>query len=124
LIIKEVEMKKVFVLVFCAISLLVITGCSPNSRVEIDIPDETTIELNTPGVNPLVNEPGENDRVSGAGQGLWHGLIAPVTLIMSFFNEEVQMYEVHNNGKEYNLGYLLGVAVVFLLLGFTGRRWR
>jgi hypothetical protein len=32
------------------------------------------------------------------------------------------MYEVHNNGKEYNLGYLLGVAIVFLLLGVLGRR--
>ena len=59
---------------------------------------------------------------AGVLQGLWHGLIAPVTLIMSFFNENVQMYEVHNDGKEYNLGFLLGVALVFLILGFSGRR--
>jgi len=47
-----------------------------------------------------------------------------VTLIMSFFNDAVQMYEVHNNGREYNLGFLLGVALVFLILGFSGSRWR
>jgi hypothetical protein len=46
------------------------------------------------------------------------------TLIISFFNEDVQMYEVHNNGREYNLGYLLGIALVFLLLGVTGGRRR
>jgi hypothetical protein len=25
----------------------------------------------------------------------------------------VEMYEVHNNGTGYNLGYLLGVIVIF-----------
>jgi LPXTG-motif cell wall-anchored protein len=30
---------------------------------------------------------------------------------------------VYNNGSQYNLGFLIGVALVFLLLGiFAGRR--
>ena len=117
----EAEMKKTLILVACAISLIAVTGCAPGASIEVESP-EGRIDLRTPGVNPLVNEPAENGRVADIGQGLWHGIIAPVTLIMSFFNENVQMYEVHNNGKEYNLGYLLGVAIVFLLLGVLGRR--
>ena len=114
-------MKKLFVLVLSMILLVTMAGCGPDTNIEVNTPD-ASIQLNTPGVNPLANEPAENGRVAGVLQGLWHGLIAPVTLIMSFFNENVQMYEVHNDGKEYNLGFLLGVAIVFLILGFSGRR--
>lgn len=114
-------MKKILVLITCAMLFVVATGCAPGASVEVESP-EGTLDLTTPGVNPLANEPGPNGRVAGIGQGLWHGIIAPATLIMSFFNENIQMYEVHNNGKEYNLGYLLGVAIVFLLLGVLGRR--
>ena len=114
-------MKKLLVLVSSMILLVTLAGCGPDTNIEVNTPD-SSIQLNTPGVNPLANEPAENGRVAGVVQGLWHGIIAPVTLIMSFFNENVQMYEVHNDGKEYNLGYLLGVAIVFLILGFSGRR--
>ena len=114
-------MKKPFVLVLSIILLITMAGCGPDTNIEVNTPD-ASIQLNTPGVNPLANQAAENGRVAGVLQGLWHGIIAPVTLIMSFFNENVQMYEVHNDGKEYNLGFLLGVAIVFLLLGFSGRR--
>lgn len=114
-------MKKLLVSV--AILLVIVTGCAPGTDIEVNVPD-TTIQLTTPGANPLLNEPDENGRLAGLGQGLWHGLIAPVTLVSSFFNENTQMYEVHNNGNEYNLGFLLGVALVFLLLGLLGGRWR
>jgi hypothetical protein len=117
-------MKKLLISVLPVILLIAITtGCAPGSSVEVTTP-ETNIQLTTPGTNPSVNEPAENGRVAGVVEGLWHGIIAPVTLIMSFFNDAVQMYEVHNNGREYNLGFLLGVALVFLILGFSGRRWR
>ena len=114
-------MKRLLILVVSMILLGVMAGCGPDTNIEVNTPD-SSIQLNTPGVNPLANKPAENGRVAGVVQGLWHGIIAPVTLIMSFFNENVQMYEVHNDGKEYNLGYLLGVAIVFLILGFSGRR--
>ncbi len=115
-------MKKVIFSVSCILALFALTGCGPGSSIEVDTPDR--VVLYTPGVNPLVNEPADNGRVAEIGQGLWHGIIAPVTLIISFFNANVQMYEVHNDGRGYNLGYLIGVAIVFLLLGVTGRRWR
>jgi len=114
-------MKKLLVSV--TILLVLVTGCAPGTDIEVNVPD-TTIQLTTPGANPLLNDPDENGRLAGAGQGLWHGLIAPVTLVSSFFNENSQMYEVHNNGNEYNLGFLVGIALVFLLLGLIGGRWR
>ncbi len=27
------------------------------------------------------------------------------------------MYEVHNDGNQYNLGFLIGVAIIFIILG-------
>ena len=114
-------MKKL--LVSLAILLVLMTGCAPGTDIEVTVPD-TTIQLTTPGANPLLNEPDENGRLAGLGQGLWHGLIAPVTLVGSFFNENTLMYEVHNNGNQYNLGFLVGVALVFLILGLIGGRWR
>jgi hypothetical protein len=64
--------------------------------------------------------PGAND-VAGAGGGdlagfwlgLWHRIIAPVTFIISLFNDHVNLYEVHNNGNWYNFGFVLGLSVVF-----------
>lgn len=100
-----------------------LVACAPGTDIEVNTP-ETSIELTTPGQNPQQNQADEDGRVSGALQGLWHGLIAPVTVIGAFFNPAMQMYEVHNNGREYNLGFLIGVALVFLILGLFGGRRR
>ncbi len=50
--------------------------------------------------------------IAGFWRGLWHGLIAPVAFIVSLFTREVQIYEVHNNGNWYNLGYILGLMII------------
>jgi hypothetical protein len=64
--------------------------------------------------------PGANDVAAGVGQepagfwlGLWHGIITPVTFPISLFNDNVNIYEVHNNGNWYNFGFVLGLSVVF-----------
>ena len=103
--------------------LILLTACGPGEDLEVTTPD-TTIRLTTPGANPQLSQPDEAGRVAGLISGLWHGLIAPVMLVGSFFNPAMQIYEVHNNGTEYNLGYLIGVAFVFLLLGVLGGRRR
>lgn len=114
-------MKKLVISV--TLVLLLVAACAPGTDIEIDTP-QTTIELTTPGPNPQQNEADSSGRLAGALQGLWHGLISPVTVVGSFFNPTMQMYEVHNNGREYNLGFLVGVALVFLLLGVLGGRRR
>jgi hypothetical protein len=65
------------------------------------------------GPNPAVNTPNEVGRVAGFWLGLWHGSIAPVTFIISLFSDRVHVFEVHNNGKWYLLGFLLGVMSVW-----------
>jgi len=72
----------------------------------------------TPGPNPLATSPDEGGTVTGFWWGLWHGLIAPISFIISLFNRNVTIYEVHNSGTLYNLGYLLGLSCV---LGGSGR---
>jgi len=116
-------MKKILVFVVIAVLLVTLAACAPGSKVTLDKPD-TDMQFSPPGTNPELDKPTEAGFVAGLGTGLWHGLISPVTLIVSFFNPAIQMYEVHNTGSLYNLGFLLGVAVVFLILGFSGGRRR
>jgi hypothetical protein len=40
--------------------------------------------------------------------GLWHGLIIIVTFVVSWFTNDVRIYEANNVGFGYNLGFILG----------------
>lgn len=125
--------QKVFIFVFMAVMLVMVAGCGPDNGaqngnpspdVQIDVP-AISIDISWPGPNPLVNQANARNRVVGILSGVWHGAISPVTLVVSFINSDVQMYEVHNDGGPYNLGFLIGVAIVFLVLGaFAGSRHR
>ena len=66
----------------------------------------------TAGPNDLMNTAGSQGEIAGYWQGLWHGLIVIVTFIISFFNDNVTIYEVHNNGGWYNFGFLLGLVII------------
>jgi hypothetical protein len=116
---------------------MLLASCAPGTGIQINTPSSNTaagtpapseqievpgfsIKINAPGPNSLVNTPGTRGTVAGTLIGIWHGIISPITLIMSFINPNVQMYEVHNDGSQYNLGFLVGVALVFLILGIIG----
>ena len=121
-------MKKVLVFVLFAILVVALTGCTvgkdgkPSKDVNLNDKSNSEIQFTTPGTNPELDKPAEDGKVAGLGTGLWHGFISVVTLIISFFNPDVQMYEVHNNGSMYNLGFLLGAIILFAILGFAGSR--
>jgi hypothetical protein len=133
--------KKLLMFVLLAGMLVLAAGCTPNQVAQIYTPVPTQSgapapngQIDVPGVsiqtfapspNPLVGTTDGHGRVAGILLGIWHGVISPITLIISFLNPNVQMYEVHNNGGQYNLGFLIGVALVFILLGvFAGSRRR
>jgi hypothetical protein len=116
-------MKTLPLFVLSAILLVLMVACAPGSSIQVTTPD-TSMQLSAPGPNPLMNQPDASGRVARAVAGLWHGIIAPATLIVSFFNSDVQMYEVHNAGSEYNLGFLFGVALDFAILGLLLRMRR
>ena len=109
------------ILLLFAVLPVVLTACAPNSTVRID-ELRTEIQFTLPGANPAIDTPAENGKVAGFGTGLWHGLVALITLFVSFFNPAVQMYEVHNNGAWYNFGFLLGAVFLSGLFGFLGGR--
>ncbi len=60
-----------------------------------------------------VNDVAPGTGPAGFGLGLWHGLITPVTFLISLFDERVSIYEVRNNGNWYDVGFVLGIAVAF-----------
>jgi hypothetical protein len=117
------DLKKLLILGFIVILPATMVACAPGSSVQVTTPS-TTMQLSAPGPNPLINQPDVIGRVARAGAGLWHGLIAPATLVVSFFNSDVRMYEVHNAGSEYDLGFLLGLAIVISVLGLFVRMRR
>ena len=82
-----------------AVCLMVLTGCAA-------------------GPNPAVDTANEEGSIAGFWLGLWHGMIAVITWIISLFSSNVHFYEVHNNGGWYNFGFLLGIGA--LLGGGTG----
>ena len=45
--------------------------------------------------------------------GLLHGIIAPVSFIISLFKEDVAIYAVNNNGGWYDFGFVLGAGILF-----------
>ena len=64
------------------------------------------------GPNPEVGAAGRDGVVAGFWLGLWHGIIAPVTFVISLFTDQVAMYEVHNSGNLYDVGFFLGFGVL------------
>ena len=48
---------------------------------------------------------------AGFWAGLWHGLIMIITFIIGLFRENVRMYEPHNVGALYDLGFILGALI-------------
>jgi hypothetical protein len=87
-------MKKALVLVGATLAVVALVGCAPSP-------------------NQLVNTPDEAGEVAGFWAGLWHGIIAPITFIVSLFSDNVDIYEVHNNGNWYNFGFLIGIVIIF-----------
>ncbi|MCK4691455.1 MAG: hypothetical protein KAT20_06590, partial [Desulfuromonadales bacterium] len=45
--------------------------------------------------------------------GLWHGMIAFISLVIHIFKENVVVYEINNTGGWYDFGFLLGVIFIW-----------
>jgi hypothetical protein len=87
-------MKRWTVVVLLIVALLVLTACAP-------------------GANPGLDVPAQGGDVAGFWLGLWHGIIAPITFVISLFTDDVNLYEVHNNGNWYDFGFVLGAGILF-----------
>ena len=65
-----------------------------------------------PGANDLAGNPNADGEVAGFWGGLWHGIIMPVTFVISLFSDTVGVYEPRNIGGWYNFGFLIGLVIV------------
>lgn len=70
-----------------------------------------------PGPNPAVDVPAPDGDVAGFWTGLWQGAIVPITFVISLFTDNVNIYEVHNNGNWYDFGFVIGAS---MFLGGSG----
>ena len=86
-----------FVLVVLA---LILTGCAPGSgRYTPDDP-------------------------AGFLSGVWHGWIAPISLIWGLFNSSVRVYEQANTGWWYDFGFYMAIISGFGGLSIFRKRRR
>ncbi len=85
------------IILLVALLCFAMTGCVPH---------------NTPSVD-----------VAGFFTGIWHGWIAPFTLIASIFSD-VRIYEINNTGFFYDLGFYMAVISGFGGLALSRRKGR
>ena len=69
---------------------------------------EMTNKLAVAGPNSKFKGP--EAKPAGFWAGYWHGMIAPITFVVSLFNPGVRIYETHNAGAWYDLGFILGAS--------------
>lgn len=86
---KNLNKKTVLIIILVLLAGLILSGCIPGDG------------RNTEG-NP-----------AGFFWAIWHGWIAPVSLIISIFNDSISIYEVNNTGFFYDLGYYMAIISGF-----------
>ena len=50
---------------------------------------------------------------AGFFKGVWHGWIAPISLIVGFFNDTTRVYDPNNTGWWYDFGFYMAVISGF-----------
>lgn len=58
---------------------------------------------------------GRNTEANPAGffWGVWHGWVAPISLIGGIFNKNLRVYEVFNTGWWYDFGFYIAIISGF-----------
>jgi hypothetical protein len=81
--------KHMTVVLFAALIIITISGCFPG------------------GHSYSTQEP------AGFFSGIWHGWIAPVSLIVGLFKDGIRIYEPNNTGWWYDFGFYIAVIAGF-----------
>jgi hypothetical protein len=62
------------------------------------------------------------DDRAGFFMGIWHGWIAPISLIVGIFDHTVRVYEATNTGWWYDLGFYMAIISGFGGLSLIRKR--
>jgi hypothetical protein len=81
--------KTVVLLIVCLIAIMLLAGCMPNEDI---------------------NKP---DKTAGFLMGIWHGWIAPISLIAGIFDSGIRVYEPNNTGWWYDFGFYIAIISGF-----------
>lgn len=88
--------RKIAVAILLLIVTLTLTGCMPgNDRYE--------------------------QQPAGFFWGVWHGWIAPISLVVQLFNPLVRIYEASNSGWWYDFGFYIAILGGFGGISLTRR---
>ncbi len=70
---------------------------------------------------------GENytgDTRAGFFSGVWHGWIAPVSLVLGIFYNDIRIYEPNNTGWWYDLGFYIAIVGGFGGIAFSRKKMK
>jgi hypothetical protein len=90
------------------------TDLTVPSPVDPDQPVNPQVDLAP--TSPVARPPISLEQPAGFVTGILHGVIAPVTLILSLIMPSIRMYDPTNGGPYYDLGFLLGLMLATALL--------
>lgn len=62
------------------------------------------------------------EKPAGFFWGIWHGWVAPVSLIGGLFNRSLRVYETYNAGWWYDLGFYMAIISGFGGLSLARKR--
>lgn len=62
------------------------------------------------------------DKPAGFFWGIWHGWVAPISLIIGIFNHGIRIYEPANTGWWYDFGFYMAIISGFGGLALVRRR--
>lgn len=70
--------------------------------------------------------PGDGSKTSsnpaGLLSGIWHGWIAPFSLVLSIFDKQISIYEIFNTGFWYDFGFYAAIISGFGGLSFSRKK--
>jgi hypothetical protein len=89
-----VTKKRLFVVSIAILAVFLLAGCAAHTNPTVDVLDG-------------------DGKSAGFWAGLWHGIISPITFIISLFSDNFNIYEVYNSGNWYDFGFMFGVSMIF-----------
>ena len=81
--------RKITILIIVLVSLAIFVGCVPGD-----------------GKNT-------SDNPAGFLWGIWHGWVAPISLLLSLFKDNIRIYEIVNTGFWYDFGFYISIISGF-----------
>lgn len=85
----QMKTRFILIMVLFIVTVVLLTGCIPGD--------------------------GANDAQNPAGffWGVWHGWIAPISLVIGIFDHNIRLYEINNSGWWYDFGFYIAVISGF-----------